>query len=285
MARLALLIALAAALVLWAVDTVLSHRRAPESTSQSVLAAEPTPLLSPSTWSPSSPTATPPPHFALDDLTLGRGFKLTRFIPNGIDISGNDAVEGKDRKLYIIYSPRLWPWQWSEPGGEPSRLGILDRQGHIHPIELVPDEDKLNDHWGRIELLGLYQGMPVVHVRDPGSERYYVVGPHSTSTLVQPPHPIDAVSQCIAFDGGQMCTRRPGGDWTVEIHLPGRDPLTVTGAVDEVDWIDRTTYVRHRDVRNGEVWLEGGGPDIFLLTEFHQLQGAAECLFGEVIKP
>jgi hypothetical protein len=214
----------------------------------------PTPIAAP------SPTTRPAFHFALDDIDLGPRVRLTRFIPD-FDIYPRSAIEGPDGKLYVAYYPNRPPYYWNTEGGEASRLGILDK-GRITPIVLSKEEtsgEPLNP--GRIDIVGLQQGQPVVSIIEPGPrERYVEITTHGIQTLqrIAPTLEDQPWPPCIPFDGGKICDDHSTNRYRVKIDLPNHSPILVSAA--------------------GNVWLAGGGRHRFLLVEYDG--GSAECLEG-----
>lgn len=248
-----------------------------------VLIREPIPPLTMPSPASAWPTPGPKLHFAIDDLDLGPSVRLTRFTPD-FDIYPGSAVEGADGKLYVAYYPDRPPEQWGFEGGEASRLGVFE-DDHIRPIQLVPHEEKLEMNPGRIDLLGLVHGKPVVRTNDAGVDRYFIVGPDGVSESSQMPSSIEHRWPCIRFGGGQVCDARAPRGFAVQFTIPGRTPQLVTGSIYTVERRTSSGELSRAFVDEGDVVFEGGGPDVFLVTEYHASQEAAECLVGEVTNP
>lgn len=127
-----------------------------------------------------SPSPSPPPHFALDDVDLGPNVRLTRFYPDfNISFAGAFAVEGGDGKLYVAYDPGRAPWTWGFTGENTGELSILDK-GILTPVRLLPYKTVPGHDWLRVDLEGLWDGMPVVRVQhnhdDKVVYKYAVIG-------------------------------------------------------------------------------------------------------------
>lgn len=233
---------------------------------------EPLPPLAPSP-SPSSPS--PPPHFALDDLDLGPSIRLTRFYPD-FDIYRGAAVEGADGRLYIEYFPNRPPPQWSLEGGEASRLGVFEG-GRIQPVRLEPGEDKLSMDSGRISIIGLSRGVPIVQAHDVGVDRFFALR-SSGPTPIRKPATIERMTwPCRGFDAGQICQASEGNWEVIEFRPRERRPFRLAASIYPV-------ANESGGLERGELWLEGAGPDYFFVTENHPGQNAAECLIGEVVE-
>ncbi|HEY7994582.1 MAG TPA: hypothetical protein VID24_10245 [Candidatus Eremiobacteraceae bacterium] len=221
-------------------------------------------------------------HFTIDDIDLGPSVRLTRFRPD-FDIYPGAAIEGADGKLYVAYYPNRPPEQWGFTGGEASRIGILEG-GQIKPVALVAHEEKLEQNPGRVELLGLARGKPVVKSTDGGIDRYFMIGPHAVTESAQMPSSISRLWPCIPFDGGQVCDARDSRGYAVQFKIPGRPAQLVTGAIYTIERRTSSGELSRSFVDEGDVWFEGGGPGVFLVTEYHSNQDAAECLVGEVVR-
>jgi hypothetical protein len=237
----------------------------------------PVPIAPPQ--STSSPA--PPPHFALDDLDLGPAIRLTRFYPD-FDLYPGRALEGADGNLYVAYYPNRPPDAWGFTGGEPSRLGILDG-GKLTPLFLTKDDVAKSMNPGRIEIQGLENGQPVISINDGPTSQYMLVTGGSAQPLPDLPKTLKKSGPCIDFAGGTICEDSSTKGSAVRITLPNREPVLVVGASYP---IDRSTVsnmglpLKWQTSEIGDVWLEGGGHDRFLLVEYHPGQGAAECLEG-----
>ena len=224
---------------------------------------------------PPSPTPTTAPHFALDDIDLGPGVRLTRFYPND-NLFDGFAVEAGDGQLYVNYAAGLSPAQWGMEVPCCSAVGILN-QGHITPLSLSPSSQKARQYLGSAHLEGLWRGMPIVHLADGtiAGNRYIAISPAGIVALPHRPPVSTRPSPCIGFDGGRVCNIMSGIS-EVSISLPGRANLLIKGA----RYLDSPPYSGTPET--GSVRLVGGGRHHFLLVEYHIGQDAAECLEGEV---
>lgn len=221
---------------------------------------------------PPSPTPTQAPHFALDDADLGPQIRLYRFYPTD-DVLDGYAIEGGDGRLYVSYPMGVKPSQWGMEGPWPPQVGILDA-GRVTLIRFDARKPKAMPEISA-EIDGLWNGMPVVRVRDSATEDHYAaITPSGVAALSQKP-PVVRPWPCIAFNGGRMCQVMSGRRWQVSVSLPGREPMIIKGA----PYVMGPPYEGRPDT--GIVKLLGGGRHHFLLVEYHPGQDAAECLEGE----
>jgi len=225
---------------------------------------------------PPSPTPTQAPHFALDDVDLGPGIRLTRFYPND-NVWDGYAVEAGDGKLYVNYSGSVSPAQWGLEVPERTAVATL-AQGHLSPIQFSASPQRSAQYSLSAELEGLWHGLPIIHVTDGANARDWFVtisGSKIVTLTHRPPISYQSSPWCIAFDGGRICSVMSGANWEVSISLPGRDSLLVKGA----RYANDPPYAGTWDT--GNVKLIGGGRHHFLLVEYHIGQDAAECLEGD----
>jgi len=233
----------------------------------------------------STPVPTPRPRFALDQVDLGPSVRLTRFTPDfDIDPVKGGAVEAADGRLYVAYLPGHPPSEWSGVGtGSPSRIGILD-DGKIHPVH-VSDDKKFNRDPplpGLVFMEGVYDGMPVVRIRQDDAWSYVLITHDDARPLMTLPPTLQQWKPCIPFGGGSMCQIEIGLSHAEAVRVTMRDgrsviigggPYTVT--IPSTPTELGTTYT---DTEN--VVLAGGGRHRFLLDEYHPGQFAGEELEG-----
>ncbi|MDQ6769669.1 MAG: hypothetical protein M3Z54_06750 [Gemmatimonadota bacterium] len=218
---------------------------------------------------PPPPTPEPSPHFALDDVNLGPHIRLVRFAPD-FDIYRGQAVEGADGNLYIAYDPGRGPDKWGFTGGEPIAVGILNG-GRTRQI--------FSTRGIYLSMEGLKDGMPLISVPDypvrPTKNLYVQVSASGIRRLprgYEPSQPAySPYSPCIPFDGGKMC------EGNEAVHFTTRNGRSIIIAGERYAYSGSGT---NASFTTDGVTLIGGGRHRFLLVEYQNMRGVAECLEG-----